>query len=296
MMVFFPFDPDRPGNGGSSFVFSQSADGEAQFRRWLKQEKAERTQLDFAKLVALNSVPTFSPEIIRLAFERALILMHDCYACLSTNFRCELEAHLRARMRDMVLAAMGAPAASVERTIEFFVEYLLSPASDAQAAIKPLVQALQLPPNQGWDILATWVGIAIYECETIALRPMMRAFATWLGGAAPSERLCRADKEMVRWMKHSILGHAALGHAGETRNNLIGIERAYREAHEAMAFQGCVRRFVAFLKAAPQYYLRVGDVIGRLEHGVCIWKQYLGRYNGDSLPYRELSELCEVLR
>jgi hypothetical protein len=291
MVVFLPFDVNRPGDGGSSFVFSQSADGTARCRRWLKQEKAEGSEMDLARLAVLNSVPSFSPAIVRLAFERASIPVPDCYASIGGNLQAELEEHLRARLRSMVVAAVGGSAATVEPAVAYFVEKLLSPDPTAQVAIAPLVHALQLPPKQGWDILASWVGFAIYECEMVALRSVMRVFVAWLHDAVPRERLCYDDKEMVKSMKRSILGRTR-----DAWNDLIGIERAYRDAHEAMAFKSNIRQFVSFIKVSPQYFARVGDVVGRIEQAIFIWKKYIARYNGEPLPYRDFSELCHILR
>lgn len=294
MIVLLPDDPDRPGIGGASCIFAEGEE-EVRCRRWLIQQTTASSEMDIAKLRMLCSVPTFSKPLLYIAFRRAGITVAKCYADFPPAARAKLESHLRARLRSLMVVVSGTTRmGDVEPSVERFIDRLLRPTAGTQGGLAPLINGLRLPPKSGWDILSAWVGLAYYELLTQALQAPSRDFVSWMKIARSRERLHGKDQELMNDLLRTVQQRAR-----DTWHQLIALSQLYREAHEAMAFGGNSQQFLEFLRQAPEHYRWVGEVVGRLEQCICIWKHAMTRFNDRPLPYSELFELgtmlCQVL-
>lgn len=289
-VVFAPTDSEHPEDGGRSCVFFEG-EAEARFRRWLLSEQSEVSELDIAKLRVINSVPTFSKPLFEIAFCRAGISVSTNYAHLPADLRKTLAEHLRVRLRSLLVTAAGKTAAvDVEPTAARYVTNLLCPSADAHTSISPLIEALKLPPGRGWHILLAWVGLIYYETQIVGLQTPSRDFISWLKIARSRERLYGNDHEVMASILQTVQTQAR-----ETWRQIRSFSDVYRYSHEAMLLEGDISLFINFLNRTPVFYRWVGEVIGRLEQCVYLWKRQMSRFDNQPLPYNELFELVTML-
>jgi hypothetical protein len=290
-LIYMPYDVDKPGDGGESVIFC-----EENFLR-LCEYKLTCGDIDGRLLIAdaeklkiLDSVPTFSPFIVELAFERAEIPIPQSYLELSPEIRNKVTQHLKGRLRPLIIAAYKQASMNIERAVEDLTAKLFCLRDIRE--ILPLVNALRLPPEMAQDVLKSWIGIAYFEYEYATLQPKLKEFAQWVARHGDSgEQMIRQDREYVRSLASAIRQRIQ-----QEWNAVVGISAAYRESYDAMVFRGHLEPFVAFLQGAQVSYWQMGDVLGKLEQGMLVWKHFTRTFQDGRLPPALLLELLAVLR
>ncbi|HYN39525.1 MAG TPA: hypothetical protein VES39_09755, partial [Rhodospirillales bacterium] len=158
--------------------------------------------------------------------------------------------------------------------------------------ILPLVNALRLPPEMAQDVLKSWIGIAYFEYEYATLQPKLKEFAQWVARNSDcGEQMIRQDREYIRALAATIRQRIQ-----QEWNAVVAISSAYRESYDAMVFRGHLEPFVAFLKGAQVSYWQMGDVLGKLEQAMLVWKHFTRTFLNGRLPPTLLIELLGVLR
>ena len=95
-LIYLPYDPQRPEGGGESFLFS-----EERFRQYCDYRISARDPThtsvvdDAQTLKLLDSVPTFSPFLVELAFKRNGLDIPETYLQLMPEVRDKNGALLR---------------------------------------------------------------------------------------------------------------------------------------------------------------------------------------------------------
>ncbi|HOT83396.1 MAG TPA: hypothetical protein PLQ12_08850, partial [Candidatus Defluviicoccus seviourii] len=171
-IIYSPYDYAKPGDGGESFVFC-----EENFRRFYQYKLRSETvdissfSYDLDVLAIFNSVPTFSPIIIELAFTRANFRPSNIYFDLTPELRVKLNSHMKARIRPLIVAAYEQSSCDIERAVEEMTSKLLY--LQDSASVMPLIEALRLAPDTALEVLSSWIGITYFEYEYAALQPQL---------------------------------------------------------------------------------------------------------------------------
>jgi hypothetical protein len=289
-LIYLPYDAQRPGDGGESLVFSDES-----FLRLLEHKVSAREMgaalaHDIERLRILDSLPTFSPFVVELAFQRAGIDIPEAYLQLTPEVREKLTAHLKGRLRPLIVAAYRRSAMNVEKAVEDLTVKLFCLRDIAE--VMPLIEALQLPADIAQDVLNAWIGIAYFEYEYASLQSSLKHFAGWMMHHAQSaEPLTRQDREYV-----SSLCNAIRQRVRVDWNGIVSISTQYRETYDEMVFRGNLEPFVRFLQTAQSSYWRMGEVLGRLEQAVLVWKHFTRFFGDRKLPFSVLFEMLGVLR
>jgi hypothetical protein len=245
---------------------------------------------DVERLRVLDSLPTFSPFVVELAFQRAGIDIPDAYLQLTPEVREKLTGHLKGRLRPLIVAAYRRSAMNVEKAVEDLTAKLFCLRDIAE--VMPLIEALQLAPDIAQDVLNAWIGIAYFEYEYASLQSNLKHFAGWMMHHAQSaEPLTRQDREYV-----SSLCNAIRQRVRVDWNDIVSISTRYRETYDEMVFRGNLEPFVRFLQTAQSSYWRMGEVLGRLEQTVLVWKHFTRFFGDRKLPFSVLFEMLSVLR
>ncbi len=291
-LVYMPYDASRPGDGGEAFFFS-----EENFLKYYEykvpgvEDISGEIEPDCHKLRILDSIPTFSPFVIEQAFQRAETSFPDSYLQLTPEVRSRVTAHLKGRLRPLILAAFKQSTKNVEKAVEDLTAKLFC-LSDDLRDILPLVQALRLPPELAKEVLTSWLGIAYFEYEYSFLQPKLKEFASWMGKhSLPVEILGRREQEFLVNQTNTIKQRIRTDW-----NDSVSISHGYRVSYESMVYGGELEPFVKFLKNAETFYWRMGEVLGRLEQTVAVWRHFIRHYPERRLPFALLSEMLDVLR
>jgi hypothetical protein len=290
-LIFLPYDRERPGDGGEGFFFS-----EENLLRYCEYRLAHYGDVDreiaddIERLRALNSVPTFSPFIVELAFQRAGLTIPPAYLQLSPELRTKLTGLLKSRIRPLIVAAFKSSDQGIEKAVEDLTSKLFSTTS--VSAILPLVRALRLSPLQAQDVLTSWLGIAYFEHEYAALQPKVREFASWLNGQEQGHiRRGQRAREYTAHITPMIKRSITTGW-----NDVVKITTFYRRSYEDMVFNSRVEEFISFLMNVQVYYWKMGEVLGSLEQTIVVWKHYVRRFRSQVLPDGTYFEMLDLLR
>ncbi|QLH39243.1 MAG: hypothetical protein HWD60_10220 [Defluviicoccus sp.] len=291
-LVYMPYDSSKAGDGGEAFFFT-----EANFLRYYEykassiETMSSELEADCHKLRILDSIPTFSPFVIEQAFQRAETSFPDSYLQLTPDVRARVTAHLKGRLRPLIVAAYKHSTKNVERAVEDLTSKLFCLSDDLRDVL-PLITALRLPPELAKEVLTSWLGIAYFEYEYSFLQPKLKEFAGWIGKySQPVEVLGRREHEFLVSQVNAIKQRIR-----SDWNDTVSISHGYRASYESMVYQGDLEPFVKFLKNAETFYWRMGEVLGRLEQTVAVWRHFVRHYPERRLPFALLSELLDVLR
>ena len=94
-LIYLPYDTENPSEGGESVIFcKENLQHLCEYKLSANTVDKDRLASDFEKLRLLDSLPTFSPFIVELAFRRSEIAAPECYLQLTPEVRATLNAHL----------------------------------------------------------------------------------------------------------------------------------------------------------------------------------------------------------
>ena len=286
-LVYLPYNIDQPAEGGKSFYFSPH--NYFRYFDYRSRSGGDDLESDCNKLTLLDSVPTFSPFIVELAFQRADVPIPLSYLQLTPDLRIKLTGHLKGRLRPLIVAAFKDSTDNIEKAVEDLTAKLFCP-RDLDDVL-PLIEALRLPREMGQDVMASWLGIAYFEYEYALMQPKLQAFAKWLVKFSdPREPLGRADREYLTSL-NSVVRQKIRG----VWNEVVVISANYRSSYDDMVFRGKLEPFVEFLKNAEECYWRMGDVLGRLEQTISVWTHYARRANERRLPFILLIDMLSIM-
>ncbi len=290
-LVFLPQDRDRPADGGEAFLFTH--DNLARYcGRRADEDGVNDAAIaaDGAALAALDSIPTFSPFLIELAYRRAGLTISPAYLQLAPELRTTLSGLLKSRIRPLIVAAYNRDEESLERAVEGLTAKLFC-TSELQTLL-PLVRALRLPPADAQDILTSWLGIAYFEYEFAQIHHKLTDLSNWLTLQEQQHmQRARQDREYIQSVTASVKGAMSRdwGHIMEITNE-------YKTSYEGLIFNGEVDGFINFLNRAVEYYWNLGGILGRLEQTVVVWRHYVRRFRDQALPDSVYFEFLDLLR
>ena len=290
-MIYVPYDENKPQDGGESLVFN-----EENFRAFI-QYKSHSADLnyetfdsDLQTLEILDSIPTFSPLVVELAFQRANVPIPPGYLRLPPDIRAKLISYLKSRIRPLVVAAYDNSKVNIDHAVENMTSKLLL--LDDLAAVLPLVQALRIPSEQALEVLSSWIGLTYFEYEYASLQSHLQEFAAWLAETQQNRNLA-AFLERGEMEAHVTF---IRGKMRENWGRVIELSGEYRESYTAMISHGEVKKFTAFLVGCRQKYFEMGEVLGRFEQTANAWWQFRRGNVGNSSEPRRVSDFLSLLR
>lgn len=288
-LVFLPFDNTRPADGGESFIFCEETFLTLLEYKLSSFSNGSDVAGDLAKLRVLDALPTFSPFILELAFQRHQIAIPPAYLQLTPELRLNLTEHLKGRVRPLIIAAYGPSGSSIDRAVENLTNKLFYLHDIAE--LLPLAEALRLQPASAQEVLTAWVGIAYFEYEYSRLQPLLTEFACWLGNYDPSGD---APRDEIQHVKAQMAGIRQK--VRDDWNGVVGISGDYRSSYHSMVFSSKPEPFIRFLADARRHYWRMGDVLGRLEQAMRIWQHFTDSAPRRQVAYMRMQEMLSALR
>ena len=290
-IIYSPYDYAKPGDGGESFVFC-----EENFRRFYQYKLRSETvdissfSYDLDVLAIFNSVPTFSPIIIELAFTRANFRPSNIYFDLTPELRVKLNSHMKARIRPLIVAAYEQSSCDIERAVEEMTSKLLY--LQDSASVMPLIEALRLAPDTALEVLSSWIGITYFEYEYAALQPQLRDLSEWITKNSKTKDSLRANESEYL----ATLSRFVRGKMKEEWARVVELSKTYRETYHALVFKGDIRRFSEFLYSCRHVYWDLGETLGRFEQTTIAWRLFERQLMGQKPSYRAVISFYTVLR
>jgi hypothetical protein len=290
-LLYLPYDSSRPGDGGESFVFSTGDFANIiQLKCGAGACDDVAIEHDQRLLVILDTLPTMSPMILALAFERARTYVPAAYLDLTPEVRSRLIAFLKSRIRPLVVAAYERASSDIERAVEHMVGRLLT--LDDIRAVMPLVQALRIPPMQAAEVLSAWIGLTYFEYEYASLQHHLQEFSLWM--ADPSwqrEPASLKDRDyammLIRFVQKRLR---------EDWHRIVALSQRYQDTYNGLVYKGDVKPFSDFLLECRTMYWEMGDVLGRFEQTTHVWRRYKHFLVGRNCSLRAITQFFQLLR
>lgn len=290
-LVYLPYDHNRPEEGGESFMFS-----EEDFHKFYNH-KLPATSIDFEsydadrrRLEILDSIPTFSPMILELAFERSDIRAPKSYLNLPPELREKLKGNLKARIRPLIVAAFDQTATDVDKAIEDMTTKLLLLKN--MKDIMPLIEALRLPPENAQEILSSWIGLTYFEFEYSSIQIGLKDFSNWLANhTLPQENSKYSEKHL--YANNVIFLRKRLK---EDWSRIVMLNADYKKSYNDMIFKSNIKGFSSFLLKCKSAYWEMGEILGRLEQTTIAWKRFERILKSDSASLRNFNQFLSLLR
>ncbi len=289
-LIYFPYDTERPHDGGESFFFAPSAWQSFFYNKTDgRPDMAERLENDYAKLSVFGEVPTLSPFLLSEAFERNGHEVDDRLLALPPEIKARIRERLYTRLRPLVVAAFGQSRVRVGSAVETFVTKIVENAEDPQ--LHPLVEALRINPDQAPETFISWTGITYFEYEFHVIQQKVGYFIQWLRKyPLPRENLPREQRIYFREAADRLLRQVRKDW-GDARTILS----EYADSYAKLLTERKPNVFVAFLSNARYFYWQLGDILGRLEQICLYWDKKAQRYNHRAFPYAVSLEFYEIM-
>jgi len=289
-LVYIPYDLHAPATGGESFIFSEN-----NYREFYacknehKDARSKPSERDLEILTVLDSVPTFSPLILEMAFERAGLEIPGAYLDLTDSMRRKLRTLMKSRIRPLIIAAFGDQTRRVEHAVEELTTKLFTLHDVGE--ILPFVTALHLPPEESVDLMTSWVGITYFEHEYAAAQGDLRGVAEFLN-SNPHRRggLNRVNREEIFLHVEYIRKRMK-----EDWATIRRLSKEYKDAYEGLIFREDVQSFREFLLNCKNSYWELGDLLGRFEQIAIAWKSF-NVVKQDEIPLGVLLDFLLLMR
>jgi hypothetical protein len=244
---------------------------------------------DLRIMSVLDRLPSLDPFLMKDAFQREGLAINEAYFEVSAETWAEIEAFMLQQFEPLVKAAFPDAMGSDERA-----RALMDTIWEARDvdALKPLIDGLRLPPYKALDIFSSWRGIVYYSYHHQLVQARLIELMKWLklndrviAGKPPSE-----GREMIGMLK--LVGDQ-LRSEWQT---VDGVVRKYQTAYDKMfKTGGGSADFLAFLNGSNETYWRLGNAIGKVNHGLYCWDVMTQRFAQRKLPWNQLQDVMRLL-
>ena len=228
------------------------------------------SERDLKVLSVLDSVPTFNPLILELAFKRSKLAVPPFYLDLTDELRAKLKILIKARIRPLIVAALSDQPQRVENAIEELTKKLFTMGDGDE--ILPFIDALRLPPEEAVELMAAWLGITYFGHEYVLTQNELREVAAFLnsephtqGNFVPAHKV--EIQQLIELVRDQLKSDWA---------KISHISHEYKRVYDGLVFHGEVREFREFLLNCEESYWELGDRLGRFEQTTLAWRDFKG--------------------
>lgn len=284
--LYVPFDPKHPGNGGMSMSCEADLTLQALEKFTSGKIDPQRIENDIRKLQVLAKLPSFSPFLLRDAFERSGIAVDLRHFRVSDAEAFAMRDLLKAKLKPLAAMALSLPANSVgDARLDMLARKLWE--LDDAGFLGAFGQALKIPEGQTIETLYAWIGVSYFQREFAKRQPQLRALAEWLAvkpaGDDPGRQL-ESDRAQVRdslrW---------AWSQAG-------GVFERYSASYDELISKSDAKPFVEYLQNVRVDFHILGARLALIEQCLCVHEVVASQERGSQIALELLQDLAASLR
>lgn len=286
--IYFPYNRDRPGEGGVSIDSRDPRLDEALKNVAGVDKKARPDSYEHDKKILriLDDLPSLDPFLLKDRFRQAGFEVPAPYLHIQPD---EWEA-IRAFVHDQFMIVAHVIFPGQDEQMSEKAEQLTQQLWDLRDLdhLAALTKVFGLDPKRTEEIFYSWKGVIYYDYEYDRLRPHISALFTWFDqGSAPKD-FCKpeVDKELSR--RRTAIKNLIKSAVAETEKHISAYHRCFdlffRERKTATDF-------VHFLQSAPRNFYSLGESISKLSHSIVLWDKGTQNFPGRLLPSDSLLEL-----
>lgn len=292
-LLYFPFDSNAVGDGGVSLRYTHAG---MAFRigRLFEVDLKDSPVIenDMKKLNVFGQVPSFTPFLLRDAFERAQLDVEKAFFSITDNEAETLRENLKAKLRPLAAMALEMSADMLDgKQLEILVRKLWQ--LDDLNFILPLARALRVKDDEALEVFYAWIGVAYFQTEFEKRKPRLKQLATWLASEA-------MPVEFVPAPELAVHNEARLFVANGLRNSWNGarmVFQRYTQSYDAIVSgERDAKPFVEFLKTVKADFWSLGEKLAVVEQCVGVLSYWKGRIRNDRFHYDILRQIVGSMR
>ena len=255
------------------------------------QLDGEAIESDIRKLKILAGTPSFSPFLLRDAFERSGVEADVRYFQVSDSEVAALKQILKGKLKPLAAMALPSAASGVgNEKLDVLVTKLWE--LNDPGFLAPFAHALKIPKGETTEVLYGWIGVSYFNREFSKRQVALRALAEWLaakrlvsgGGREDNAAQYESDLRIVRDRVR-----AAWSAAGE-------IFGRFNSSYDRLIQDSDAALFVEYLKGARQDFLSLGAHLAFIEQSLCTFNAILIERPGSQLSLDLLHDLALSMR
>jgi hypothetical protein len=258
----------------------------------VKKIEPERILDDLKKVEVLGRTPSFSPFLLRDAFERAGVSVDMRYFRVSDEEAEVLRNALKAKLKPLAAMALNlSPNLVGNSALDLLSRKLWE--LDDPAFLLPLARALKIPDTDTIDVFYAWIGVSYFQREFAKRQAKLKLLAEWLVAKPPFEPGTKEDlvrefeddrrqvRDRVRW---------AWSSAG-------AVFERYTQSYDALiAGGGDARPFVEYLKSVRTDFAALGARLSVIEQCLSFYEVTASEEKGSQLSFEILREVARSMR
>ena len=288
---FLPYEGDRAARGGVSMVCQPDISRQSLGSYFGMQLNGEAIESDIRKLEILAGTPSFSPFLLRDAFERSGVEADSRYFQVSDGESAKLKDILKAKLKPLAAMALPGLASGVgNEKLDVLVTKLWE-LNDPDFLVQ-VAQALKIPGGEAMEILYAWIGVSYFNREFSKRQVALRALAEWLTAKRPVSGGGREDNAAqyesdLRIVRDRV--RAAWSAAGE-------IFGRFNISYDRLIQDSDATPFVEYLMGARKDFRSLGAHLAFIEHSLCIFDAIVKHKHGSQMSYDLLHDLALSMR
>jgi len=292
-LLYFPYDPQQIGDGGASIPYSR-----AEFRNALERnfgvEKIDEGKFtaDQAKLDVFWKVPSFSPFLMRDAFERAHIEVKRDFFAITEAEANAVRERLKTKLKPLAAMALDlSPELIAGNQLDVLVRKLWQ--LDDAAFLMPLSRALQIPDKEAIDVFYSWIGVSYFQSEFVAREQRVKGLAEWLAKkSVPFEYVPALDLKEYTANRQFVRERLRGAWSGAC-NVFTRFDTSYRSLISATRDP---KPFVDFLRTVRSDFNALGEGVSTIDQCLSVFDFWIGRIGAQRLNYDALRQIMACMR
>ena len=289
-LLYFPYDREKISDGGVSVSLN-----DPRFEAVLKEftetfgtSAHKNPANDRAIFDILRGTPSLDPYLLKAAFQRAGIEVHDDYLQISEEEWLAIRDFVRKKLYPMITFGLTGSSVSAAR-IDEFIERIW--AGTDVTSIYPLFNALQIPTQEADATIFAWKGLTFFEFIYERKTPAIRDRVGWLRTAKPADIVRSETKKRLEVRRVEIRNKLR-----SALQLVVGILDSYNAAYERLFVQQAgALEFKTVMLNCPSSYLSLGAALNKIDHTCEIIDRATKGDPTRVLVYDDLEELFQCL-
>lgn len=286
--IYFPYNRDRPGEGGVSIDSRDPRLDEAlkDVAGLDKKERPEAYEHDKKIIRILDELPSLDPFLLKDRFRQATMEVPEPYLHIQPS---EWDA-IRAFVHDQFMTVAQVIFPGQDSQMSEKAEQLTQQLWDLRDLdhLSALTKVFGLDPARTEEIFYSWKGVIYYDYDYDRLKPQIASLFTWFDQGSVPKDFCKPEVEKELSRRRTAIKNLIKSASGETEKHINHYHKCFdlffRERKTASDF-------VAFLQSAPRNFYSLGEAISKLSHTIVLWDRGTQNFPGRLLPGDGLLEL-----
>lgn len=293
--LFFPFNREKPQEGGHSIVLSND-NYESMLKDFMAfdpDKNPESGEHDRAMLKIIRELPSLDPFLLKDQFEAMDISIDPRFLQISKEEWTRIRTFIIDQFSKLV-EAIYPDDKEGQRPLNHrageLVDQLWRPVDKEK--IKNLMSSLRVSPERSRDVLYSWKGVIYYEYQYGQMIPRLKTLAEWLAHGTQPIDFARADMKQAIEKHRGAFRDKIRASMHEVRGLIAEYQNSFRDL---VGDEPLVGPFIAFLNVAPTKFSALGIALGRLQHALELWERATGGRSDKRATAGEIYDLLVIL-